>query len=151
MTFKLLFFLCAPGQARLCVGFSVLSLPTAGCHIGGGAPIERQSVSSLLLVCMWSIYYLLCRSCSFSPQLFFRRNCSWCWCKFGVSMGADEFRIDPAQILAGCWPPFLGGRPERAEPQPTSNSNSHHLFVPSISPTHASGFIYLISNCSNNT
>lgn len=60
---------------------------------------------------MWSLYPLLCWSCSISAQLFFRRNCSMCKCKFPreeVSSGSachyvgHSILIQPLKNLVTC-------------------------------------------------
>lgn len=89
---KPLLFPCAPGWERLCTVPSVISLSTTGHCIGGGVPIDAVS-PSLLPVSMWSLYCLLCRSCSISPWFFLRRNCSICRCGFSVSTGEGVFRV----------------------------------------------------------
>lgn len=59
--------------------------PTVAHSIGGEVPIFTKSIS-LLPLSMWSLYPLLCGSCSVSPQFFFRRNCFIYRCRFSVSM-----------------------------------------------------------------
>lgn len=48
---------------------------------------------SVLPFFMWSLYYLLCKSCSISPQLFCRRNCSTGRYRFHVSLGRGGFSL----------------------------------------------------------
>lgn len=89
--FKLLFFHCATRWVILFMGPSVISLPTAKCHVKGGVPIVTTS-PSLLHFSTWSFYCLLCKSCLINPQVFFRRNCFIYRYRFGVSMWG-EFRV----------------------------------------------------------
>lgn len=91
LPFKPQFSHCTPKQVSLCAGYSVVSLPTVGCCIGGDVLIITESLS-LPPFSIWSFCHLLCRSCSVIPQIF-RQNCSICRCRFIVSMRGSKFRI----------------------------------------------------------
>ena len=83
-------FHCFPGWLSLHTGPSVISLLPAGCTLRDRVPIDIIS-RSLLPISTCFIYLFLCKSCSISPQLFFRSNCSLHRCRFSVSLGGDEF------------------------------------------------------------
>ena len=70
------FFLCPPGT-------SALSLPIAFSRLGGVESLWLPC-PCLLLVSLWSLQFLSCRSYSVSSH-FFRRNCSISRCRFGLS------------------------------------------------------------------
>ena len=88
--FKLTVFHCFPGWLSLHTSPSAISLPPAGWRLRDRVPIDIISLS-LLPISMCFLYLALCKSCSISPQLFFRSNCSLHRCRFGVSLGGDEF------------------------------------------------------------
>ena len=70
-SFKPLFFHGTPKQVSLCAGYLVISLPTAGCCIGGDVPLITESLS-LPLFSVWPLGLLLCRSCSvLQKELFY--------------------------------------------------------------------------------
>lgn len=81
------FFLLCP--KNLLVSPSVISLLHSGHCIGG----RVLSLLGLHLSYLLYVVSLLCRNCSISSQLFFRRNFSLCKCRFGVSMGGTEFKV----------------------------------------------------------
>lgn len=83
---KRMHFPLAPGWVTLHVGASVKSLPTPGCHAGGGIPVVTPSILPFF---MWSPL-LFHWSCSISPQ-FFRSNSSMCRYRFVVSLGRGDF------------------------------------------------------------
>ena len=78
------------GWVSLYMGPSATSIPTAGHHVEGGIPLDSMPLS-ILPISMWHFYCQWCRSYSVSPQFSFRRDCSICRCRFGVSVGG-EFR-----------------------------------------------------------
>ena len=45
---------------------------------------------------------LLCSSCSINTQVFFKWNCSICWCRFYVPLGGGELRV-----FLPCHPGYL--------------------------------------------
>lgn len=62
----------------------------SSCRLRDRVPMDIISLS-LLPISMCFLYLFLCKSCSISPQLFFRNNCSLHRCRFGISLGGDVF------------------------------------------------------------
>ena len=56
----------------------------------------RQSLGLSFPLCGLSFFFLICSICRSNLPLFlvsFRGNCSTCSCRFGVSVGGDQFRM----------------------------------------------------------
>ena len=92
------FFFCVPGWVGLCLGPSVISLPTAGHSTGAGGWFPW--ISCLHLFYLFLCGPSMCCSYSISPGLSFRWNCSTCRCRFSVSMGWGELRVFLGHHLA---------------------------------------------------
>ena len=111
----------------------VNSLPIVGCCSEGG--VYGEIVSQPLLPILMCFFFLICSLCRSHLSRFlvsFRGNCSICSCRFGVSVGGDEFRIHLHHHLEL----ELGG--VSCTHQPSFNDLSPHSQAPFIlTPTYA--------------